>query len=81
MSWLPARLDAGIDLLGEQIDMRADEVAVRLSTMKMATIFGTKVNVISWICVSAWNRAMTMPTTMAVSTAGPAAITIVQIAL
>ena len=37
----------------------------------MATIFGTKVNVISWICVSAWKNAMNKPTPKASAMIGP----------
>ena len=40
-------------------------------TIRIATIFGTKVSVISWTCVSAWTSAMPTPTTIATSTAGP----------
>ena len=54
--------------------------AVRAMTTKITMIFGTKVSVISWIWVSAWNSAMTMPTTMAAPTAGPEATMTVQIA-
>ena len=42
--------------------------------------FGTKVKVTSWICVRAWNSAIRMPTSMAPPTAGPEAMTTVQIA-
>ena len=55
-------------------------VAVNDSVSRMATIFGMKVRVISWTCVSAWNRAIEMPTTMATSTAGPLAAITVQFA-
>ena len=33
-------------------------------------IFGTKVSVISWICVSAWRKEMARPTTSASSMIG-----------
>src|SRR6185437_2119741 len=39
-------------------------------TTKIATIFGTKTSVISWICVSACSRPMPRPTTSAVIIAG-----------
>src|SRR5882672_7145717 len=53
---------------------------VSATTSMMATIFGTKVKVISWTCVSAWMRAMPMPTTMATSTTGADAVSTVHTA-
>ncbi|MNT63463.1 hypothetical protein D3C72_2012800 [compost metagenome] len=47
---------------------------------RMATIFGTKVRVISWTWVSAWMSAMVTPTIIAASTAGPDATSTVQTA-
>src|SRR3954462_3781983 len=52
--------------------------AVTVTTAMMTTIFGTKVSVISCTCVSAWNRAITTPTTMAPRIAGPEAAITVQ---
>src|SRR3954466_4880991 len=52
--------------------------AVTVTTAMMTTIFGTKVSVISCTCVSAWNRAITTPTTMAARMAGPEAAITVQ---
>ena len=53
---------------------------VKATTSRIATIFGTKVSVISWIWVSAWTSAMPTPTSMAAATAGPEAVSTVQIA-
>ncbi len=39
-------------------------------TTRTAAIFGIKVRVISWICVSACNKAIKVPTNMAVITMG-----------
>ena len=47
---------------------------------RIATIFGTKVRVISWTCVSAWTSAMPTPTTIATITAGPDATSTVHTA-
>src|ERR1700730_14418125 len=56
------------------------KVADRLITTKMAMIFGTKVSVISWICVSACKSGMMAPTSIEAATDGPEATMIVQIA-
>src|SRR3954470_18896208 len=47
---------------------------------KIARIFGTKINVCSWICVSAWNSDTTTPTTRPTTIRGDDTITMVQIA-
>src|SRR5690606_20904343 len=54
--------------------------AVSATTSRIATIFGTKVRVISWTWVSAWTSAMPTPTIMAAATAGAEATSTVQIA-
>ena len=40
------------------------------SDRRMTIIFGTKVRVISWICVNAWKNEIARPTTSASSIAG-----------
>src|ERR1700751_3596268 len=47
---------------------------------KIARIFGTKISVCSWICVSAWNSDTTTPTTSPTTIKGDDTTTIVQIA-
>jgi hypothetical protein len=41
-----------------------------IAAATMAAIFGTNVSVCSWICVTAWRRETTMPTTKPISSIG-----------
>src|ERR671936_344651 len=50
------------------------------SVTKIARIFGTKISVCSWICVSAWNSDTTTPTTRPTTISGAETTTRVQIA-
>src|SRR4029079_18365708 len=50
------------------------------SVTKIARIFGTKISVCSWICVSAWNNDTTTPTTRPTTISGDDTTTMVQIA-
>src|SRR4029079_18555753 len=50
------------------------------SVTKIARIFGTKISVCSWICVSAWNNDTTTPTTSPITISGDDTTTMVQIA-
>ena len=45
------------------------------SVIKIARIFGTKASVCSWICVNAWIREITTPTTRATISSGDETLT------
>src|ERR1700749_1266225 len=47
---------------------------------KIASIFGTKISVCSWIWVSAWNSDTTTPTTSPTTISGEDTTTMVQMA-
>src|SRR5258706_11032101 len=53
---------------------------VTVVTIRMTMIFGMKASVTSWTWVSAWKKAIRIPTAIAAPTAGPDETMIVQIA-
>jgi len=50
----------------------------RAKVTKIAAILGTKVSVISWICVKAWKNAITKPTAKATIRTGADEISVVM---